>query len=115
MKRRRGQPKGMRELLQQWQFSPDREKSKRYVKHEFQDYGVRLSYKLNDPKHKSLYIRLAKREKRVLLEKAYRFAVDYPGMEGKNKGRLFMWAMAKLRRGEPLSDGRKKKSIVNSK
>ncbi|MDD3647086.1 MAG: hypothetical protein PHS44_01105 [Candidatus Dojkabacteria bacterium] len=95
-------PKGMRELLQEWQFSPDREKSQKYVKHEYQDYGVRLSYKLNDRKHTSLYIGLAKKEKRELLEKAYSFAVDYPNMEGKNRGRLFMWALGKLRKGGKL-------------
>ncbi|MBU0975969.1 MAG: hypothetical protein ABIE03_02240 [Patescibacteria group bacterium] len=102
--KRKKAPKGMRELLQQWEFSPDREKSRRYVKHEHQDFGVRLSYKLNDRKHTALYIKLAKNEKRELLEKAYSFAVDYPNMEGKNRGRLFMWALGKLRRGETLYD-----------
>ena len=90
-----------------WEFSPEREKSKKYVKHEFQDYGVRLAHNLNDLDHKSLYIRLAKNEKRFLLEKAYRFAIDYPGMEGRNKGRLFMWALGRLRRGEKLCTKRK--------
>lgn len=108
MKKRSRQAKSVRDLLIDWQFSPDREKSKKYVKHEFQDYGVRLAHKLNDISHKSLYIKLAKGENRNLLEKAYRFAIDYPGMEGKNKGKLFMWALGKLRRGEPLSDGKKK-------
>ncbi|MBN2015881.1 hypothetical protein JW766_03530 [Candidatus Dojkabacteria bacterium] len=100
--RKKSKPKAMGELLFDWQFSPDREKSRKYVKHEFQDYGVRLAHNLNDISHKSLYIKLAKAEKRDLLEKAYRFAIDYPGMEGKNKGKLFMWALGKLRRGEQL-------------
>jgi hypothetical protein len=46
-----------------------------------------------------------------LLEKAYRFAIDYPGMEGKNKGRLFMWALKKLRNGEEISSDKGKKKL----
>jgi hypothetical protein len=105
--KRKRKPKGMKELLLDWQFDPDRKKSQRYVKHEFQEYGVRLAYNLNDVSHKSLYIKLAKTEKRNFLEKAYRFAIDYPGMEGKNKGKLFMWALGKLRRGEKLYEKKK--------
>ncbi len=90
------------DMLDQWQFDADRQKSKKYVKHEFQDYGIRLAHKLNDEDHKSLYIKLAKTVERALLEKAYRFAIDYPGTEGRNKGKLFMWALGKLRRGEKL-------------
>ena len=69
--------------------------SKRYVTKEFQDYGYRLSLKLNDPKHTSLYIKLAKDEKRVYLEEALRFAVDYP--KAKNKGRIFMWKLKQIK------------------
>jgi hypothetical protein len=108
--KRKQLPKGMNELLDKWQFSEDRKKSRKYLKHEFQDYGVRLAMNLNDEDHKSLYIKLAKEEKRGFLEKAFRFVIDYPGMEGKNKGRLFMWALKKLRGGEELfSDKDKKK------
>jgi hypothetical protein len=46
--RKKSQLKGMRELLQKWQFNPERKKSRKYVKHEFQDYGVRLAHNLND-------------------------------------------------------------------
>lgn len=99
-------PKSAKDILFEWQFSPDREKSIKYVKHEFQDYGVRLAHKLNDPFHKSLYIKLAKLVKRELLEEAYRFAVDYPKMGGKNRGRLFMFALKKLRSGMKLADKR---------
>ncbi len=94
--------KSIKDLLYEWQFDPERKKSKKYVKYEFQDYGVRLSYALNDIKHKSLYIKLAKQENREFLEKAYRFAIDYPNMEGKNKGKIFMWALKKLKEGKKL-------------
>lgn len=100
--------KSVKDILREWQFSPDREKSRKYVKHEFQDYGIRLAHKLNDPDHKALYIKLSKNEKRNIIEKAYNFAVDYPGMDGKNKGKLFMFALSKLRNGEKLYDKEKK-------
>lgn len=102
-KKKKKKPKSMKDLLDKWKFDPDRKKSKKYVKHEFQDYGLRLAQNLNDPEHKGLYIKLAKQENRNYLQKAYKFAVDYPGMEGKNKGKLFMWALGKIRRGESLS------------
>lgn len=107
MKKRSRKAKSIRDLLMDWQFDPEREKSRKYVKHEFQDYGVRLAHKLNDLPHKALYIKLAKTVKRAFLEKAYRFAVDYPGMEGKNRGKLFMFALTKLQKGEKLTDGKK--------
>jgi len=96
--------KNIRELLIDWQFSPEREKSQKYVRHEHQDYGLRLASKLNDMNHRALYIKLAKNENRTFLEQAYRFAVDYPKMEGKNRGRLFMFALKKLKSGKSLND-----------
>lgn len=108
-KKKKGEPKSMKDLLMNWQFNPEREKSKKYVQHEFQDYGIRLAHKLNDEEHKSLYIKLAKEEKREYLEKAFSFAIDYPNTKGKNKGRLFMWALKKIRNGEKLYDSKRKK------
>ena len=102
--------KGMKGLLMKWKFDPERKKSQKYLKHEFQDYGLRLAHKLDDVEHKSLYIKLSKGEKRNLLERAFQFAIDYPGMEGKNKGKLFMWSLGKLRRGEPLQGEKKGES-----
>lgn len=101
---KKNKPKSAKELLKKWKNNPDRVKSRKYVKHEFQDFGIRLANKLNDPSHKSLYIKLAKEEKRAYLQRAYRFAIDYPNMEGKNKGKLFMFALKKLRSGKPIRD-----------
>lgn len=72
-----------------------------YISQEFQDFGYRLAVDLNDQKHKALYIKLAKEEDRVLLEKARSYVIDYP--QAKSKGKLFMWALKKLRKGEPLA------------
>jgi hypothetical protein len=102
----------IKDILLEWEFDPERAKSKKYVQHEFQDFGIRLAFKLNDIAHKALYIKLAKTAKRDTLEEAYRFACDYPGMEGKNRGKLFMFAFAKLRKGENLRFPEKKKTYM---
>jgi len=66
----------------------------RYISREFQNFGIRLAEELDDYKHKSLYIKLAKTVHRALLEKALTFACD---SNAKNKGALFMWKLKELR------------------
>jgi hypothetical protein len=73
-------------------FNPVEDK---YISREFQSFGIYLSEELGDYKHKSLYIRLAKTVPRVVLEKALSFVKD-----ANSKPKLFMWKMAKLRKGE---------------
>lgn len=72
-------------------FDPTKDK---YISREFQKYGVYLSEELNDYKHKSLYIKLAKTTNRALLEKALSYVkdarVDRPGA-------LFMWKLKQLK------------------
>lgn len=75
-------------------FNPVEDK---YISREFQSYGIYLAESLGDYKHKSLYIRLAKTVPRAILEKALSFTKD---ANAKSRGRLFMWKMAKLRKGE---------------
>lgn len=72
-------------------FNPTTDK---YVSREFQTFGIHLSEELNDYKHKSLYIKLAKTTNRALLEKALTFACD---SQAKNKGALFMWKLKELK------------------
>ena len=73
---------------------------KKFITQEFQDYGYRLAMELSDEKNKSLYIKLAKEIDRGLLEQARVFVKDARNV--RSKAKLFMWALAKLRRGEPL-------------
>jgi len=73
-------------------FDPTKDK---YISREFQAFGVHLSESLNDTKHKSLYIKLAKTMPRIMLEKALSFAVD---SSAKNKGALFMWKLQQLKK-----------------
>jgi hypothetical protein len=72
-------------------FNPSEDK---YISREFQAYGVHLSETLDDHKHKSLYIKLAKTVNRSILEKALSFASD---SKADNKGALFMWKLKQLK------------------
>ncbi|MCA9381862.1 hypothetical protein KC660_00445 [Candidatus Dojkabacteria bacterium] len=71
---------------------------KNYISKEFQDYGYRLALKLDDLRHKSLYIKIAKDEDRRIVEEALRFAIDYP--KAKNKARIFMWKIKDIKSKE---------------
>ena len=95
-------------VLQKKLFTDD---TPNYISREFQDYGYRLGVDLNDPKHTSLYIKLAKEEPRNRLEKARQFAIDYP--HATNKGKIFMWALQKLRQGKPVHLGENNKSSID--
>jgi hypothetical protein len=75
-------------------FNPLEDK---YISREFQAYGIYLAETLGDYKHKALYIRLAKTVPRAILEKALSFVKD---SNARNKGRLFMWKMKELRKGD---------------
>lgn len=70
----------------------------KYISQEFQDYGYRLACDFNDLAHKSLYIKLAKKEARELLEQARAFVVDAD--RAKSKGKLFMWKLAQLKKAK---------------
>lgn len=71
-------------------FNPFEDK---YISREFQTFGIHLSEKLQDDKHKALYIRLAKQHPRAVLEEALRFVVD---SNARNKAALFMWKLKEL-------------------
>jgi len=79
------------------QFLKTLAKRKKYVKKEFQAYGLMLAEELNDWKNRSLYIRLAKQLPRERLEKARLFVKDQPQGKIKNKARLFMWKLKELK------------------
>lgn len=72
-------------------FNPTTDK---FISREFQSFGIHLAESLDDYKHKSLYIKLAKTTHRSVLEKALSFVVD---SNAKNKGALFMWKLKQLK------------------
>jgi hypothetical protein len=63
---------------------------------EFQQYGVYLAEQLEDPKHYSLYIKLAKKTDRGLLEEALAYTKGYT--TAKSKAKIFMWKLGQLKR-----------------
>lgn len=65
------------------------------IAYEFQEYGVYLAESLNDTKHYSLYIKLAKEVDRKILEEALNYTKGY--LRAKNKARVFMWKLKQLR------------------
>lgn len=75
-------------------FNPLEDK---YISREFQSYGIYLAESLEDYKHKSLYIRLAKTVPRAVLEKALTFVKD---ANARSRAKLFMWKMSELRKGK---------------
>lgn len=73
-------------------FNPTTDK---YISREFQTFGLHLAESLDDYKHKSLYIKLAKTIHRSILEEALSFSID---SNATNKGALFMWKLKELRK-----------------
>jgi len=66
-----------------------------YITQEFQDFGYRMAMALDDPGRVSLYMRLAKKDSRMMLEQALSFVSD--ARDVKNKAALFMWKLKDLR------------------
>lgn len=71
---------------------PDRPKN---LHKEFQVYGVFLAETLEDTKHYSLYIKLAKTYNRGLLEEALSYTKGYTN--AKSKAKIFMWRLKALK------------------
>ena len=82
---------------QLFKFKETLEKRKKYVKNEFQAYGLDLAKELDDWKNKSLYLRLAKTVDRQLLEQARYFVKDQNPGAIKTPYKLFMWKLRQLR------------------
>jgi hypothetical protein len=79
-----------------------------YITQEFQDFGYRLACELDDLKHKSLYIKMAKKESRGLLESALSYVTDAQNVQSKAK--LFMWRVKQLKNEKKQADNLKKTS-----
>ena len=77
-------------------FNPVADK---YISREFQSFGIYMSEQLNDYKHKSLYIKLAKTTNRALLERSLSYVKD-ARTTTPNKGALFMWKLKQLKDAE---------------
>lgn len=65
------------------------------ISQEFQMYGVYLAESLDDTKHYSLYMKLAKETNRSILEEALNYTKGY--YSAKSKAKIFMWRLKQLR------------------
>lgn len=79
-------------------FKETLEKRGKYIKNEFQAYGLDLAKELDDWKNKSLYLRLAKTVPREILEKARYFVKDQNPDTIKTPYKLFMWKLKELKK-----------------
>ncbi len=69
-----------------------------YITQEFQDFGYRLAIALDDMRHKSLYIKMAKEVPRGQLESALSYVSDAAAV--KSKAKLFMWRLRQIQTEE---------------
>lgn len=69
--------------------------SGKYLKYEWQFYGYRLAKGLDDMDRISMYMKLAKIEKRTVLQEAWDFVKE---SNAKSKPRLFLWKMSRLKK-----------------
>lgn len=65
----------------------------KYISREYQAYGIYLAEKLEDERHKSMYIKFARTIPRPVLAEALRFVID---ANAKRKAALFMWKLKEL-------------------
>ncbi len=72
-------------------FDPTKDK---YISRDFQSFGIWLSEEMDDYKHRSMWIRLAKTNHRAILERALSFVKD---SNADNKIALFLWKMKQLK------------------
>lgn len=68
------------------------------IAYEFQEYGCFLAESLQDTKHYSLYIKMAKNLDRRILEEALNYTKGYTN--AKNKAKVFMWRLQQLKKKE---------------
>lgn len=73
-------------------------KRKKYVKNEYQAYGLELAKELDDWKGRAIYIRLAKNLDREILEKARYFVKDQNQGTIQTPYKLFMWKIKELKK-----------------
>lgn len=87
--------------LQLEKYKETIEKRQKYVKMEYQAYGLELAKELGDWKNRSIYIRLAKNMNRKILEQARYFVKDQNPGTIKTPYKLFMWKLRQLRENLP--------------
>ena len=77
-------------------------KRQKYVKMEYQAYGLELAKELDDWKNRSLYIRLSKNMDRKILEQARYFVKDQNPNTIKTPYKLFMWKLRQIKESKTI-------------
>lgn len=85
---------------QLFKFKETLAQRKKYVKNEFQSYGLELAKELGDWKNRSLYIRLSKTVDRQTLEQARYFVKDQNPGTIKTPYKLFMWKLRQIKKNK---------------
>ncbi|MCC7304580.1 hypothetical protein IT418_04185 [bacterium] len=67
-----------------------------HIRYPFQELAMVLTEKLGDPRHKSLYMKIAKYEEQELVMDALHYVLASPNASG-NLGALFMWKLKELK------------------
>lgn len=83
---------------QLFKFKETLAQRQKYIKNEYQSYGLDLAKELDDWKNRSLYIRLSKIMDRQILEKARYFVKDQNPGTIKTPYKLFMWKLKELKK-----------------
>lgn len=82
----------------------------KYLKHEWQLFGYRLATWLGDTKRISMYMKLAKNEKREILQDAWDFVKD--ANNPRSRAGLFMWKLAEIKKEKAnKEDGNKNEKV----
>lgn len=85
--------KSIKQILKN--FNPTEDK---YISRDFQAFGIYLAEEMNDYKHRSMWIRLAKINHRSVLEKVLSFVKD---SNADNRIALFLWKLKQLKTEAP--------------
>lgn len=73
----------------------DKDEKKKYTHYEFQSFAYKIAKDLNDLENLKIYMMLAKRVERSLMERAYSYSLD---AQTENRGKKFMWKLKELRK-----------------
>lgn len=82
-------------------FDPTKDK---YISRDFQAFGIYLAEELEDYKHRSMWIKLAKTNHRPILERALSFVKD---SNADNKIALFLWKLKQIKNEPPIKSKEK--------
>lgn len=78
--------------------------SGKYLKHEWQLFGYKLAFWLGDMKRISFYMKLAKNEDRVIIQKAWDFVKE---SKPKSRAGLFLWKLKELKKERAEKEAKK--------